>query len=93
MKQAETERLARHLIYPMHLAMFSDFLTKINLLRSTTQQEAHDPINRIKRINEFSWTMAKLKILTSNSLGQSSKGLTNFSKVSKRSNFNRQWRV
>ena len=49
----------------------------------TTQQEVHDPINTIKRINEFSWTMTKLKILYSNYLDESSKRLTNFMKFVK----------
>ena len=38
------------------------------------------PKNTIKRINEFSWTMAKLEISISNSLDESSKRLTNFLK-------------
>ena len=37
-------------------------------------------INTIKRINEFSCTMAKLEIWISNSLDESSKQLTNFPK-------------
>ena len=53
----------------------------------TTQQEVHDPINTIKRINEFSWTMPKLKILYSNYLDESSKRLTNFTKFVKEVTF------
>ena len=40
----------------MHL----DILAPIKVLSLTTQQEVHDPINAIKRINKFSWTIAKL---------------------------------
>ena len=57
----------------MHLAIFLDILTPIKVLSLTTQQEVHDPVNNIKRINEFSWTMTKLKILISSSLDESSK--------------------
>ena len=65
LRRAEIERLAKkYLIYPVHLVRFLDFLTPIKVLRLKTQQEVHDPTNMIKRINEFSWTMAKLKILT-----------------------------
>ena len=49
----------------------------------TTKQEVHDCVNTIKRINEFSWTMTKLKILIGNSLDESSKQLTNFTKFLK----------
>ena len=47
------------------------------------QQEVHDPVNTIKRINEFSWAMTKLKILIGSSLDESSKRLTNFMKFLK----------
>ena len=56
------------------------FLTPVKVVSLTTQQEVHDPINTIKRINEFSCTMTKLKILISNSLNENSKQLTTFTK-------------
>ena len=37
----------------MHLAIFLDLLTPIKVLCLTTQQEEHDPVNNIKRINKF----------------------------------------
>ena len=37
----------------MHLAMFLDILRPIKALSLSTQQEVHDPVNTIKRINEF----------------------------------------
>ena len=57
----------------MNFAMFFDNLTPIQVLSLTSQQEVHDPVNSIKRINEFSWTMTKLKMLIPNSLDKSSK--------------------
>lgn len=45
------------------------------------QQNVLDSINIIKRINEFFWTIAKLKILVVNSLNESSKLLTKFTKL------------
>ena len=57
----------------MHLTVFLDILTPIKVLSLTTQQEVLDPVNSIKRINEFSWTMTKLKILIGSSLDESSK--------------------
>ena len=68
----------------MHLAIFLDILTPIKVLSLTTQQEVHDPVNTIKRINEFSWTMTKLK---------SSEKTYQFYKISERSNFDRKWEV
>ena len=76
LKQAEIEGLAKKWLqgkYSMNFAMFFDNLTPIKVLSLTTQQEVHDPVNHIKRINEFSWTMTKLKILIPNSLDESSK--------------------
>ena len=76
LKRAEVEGLAKKWLqgkYPMHLPMFLDIVTPIKVLSLTTQQEVHDPVNTIKRINEFSWTMTKLKILIGSSLDESSK--------------------
>ena len=76
LKQAEIEGLAKKWLqgkYSMNFAMFFDSLTPIKVLSLTTKQEVHDPVNNIKRINEFSWTMTKLKILIPNSLDESSK--------------------
>ena len=70
----------------MHLAMFLDILTPIKVLSLTTQQEVHDPVNTITRINEISSTITKLKILIGNSLDESSKRLTNFAKFQKEVN-------
>ena len=86
LKRVENEGLAKKWLQgkcPMHLAMFLDILTPIKVLSLTTQQEVHDPVNTIKRINEFSWTMMKLKILIGSSLDESSKRLTNFTKFLK----------
>ena len=84
LKWAEIEGLAKKWVqgkYSVHLAMFLDTLTlmlKYQVLSLTAQQEVHDPVNTIKRINEFSWTMTKLKIFISNSVDESRKQLTNF---------------
>ena len=86
LERAEIEGLAKKWLqgkHPMHLAMFLDIFTPIKVLSLTTQQEVHDPANTIKRINEFSWTMTKLKIFIGNSLDESSKRLTNFTKFLK----------
>ena len=65
LKRAEIEGLAKKWLQGkyMHLAMFLDILTPIKTLSLTTQKKVHDPVNTIKRINEFSWTKTKLKIL------------------------------
>ena len=69
--------------YPVPIAMSLDLLTPNKVLSSTTQLEVHDPVNTIKRINEFSCTIAKLKILIGNSLDESSKQITYFKKFLK----------
>ena len=62
---------------------FLDILKSIEVLSLTTKQEVHDPVDTIKRINKFSWSMTKLKILIGNCLNESSKGLTSFTKFLK----------
>ena len=86
LEQAEIEALAIKWLQwqcPMHLAMFLNLLTPTQVLSLTTWQEVHDPVNTIKKINEFTWTMVKLKILTGNSHDESSKQLINFTKFLK----------
>ena len=86
LKWAEIEGLCKKWLqgkYSMHLAVFLDILTPIKVFSLTALQEVHDPINTIKKINEFSWTMTKLKMLICNSLDESSKRLTNFTKFLK----------
>ena len=80
LKQAEIEGLPKISLqrkYLMDLAMFLDILKPIEMLCLIVQ--VHDPIKTIKRINEFSWTMTKLKISNCNS-DESRKRLTNFKK-------------
>ena len=80
LKQAEIEGLPKISLqrkYLMDLAMFLDILKPIEMLCLIVQ--VHDPIKTIKRINEFSWTMTKLKISNCNS-DESRKQLTNFKK-------------
>ena len=43
------------------------------------QQESHDPVKVIKRIKEFTWTMAKLVILPEQTM-ENANILTNFKK-------------
>ena len=62
------------------------------MLILTTQEEVHDPVNTIKRINEFSWTMTKLKILICYSLDESYIRLTNLTKFLKEVT-DRKWGV
>ena len=86
LEQAEIEALAIKWLqwqYPMHLAMFLNLLTPTQVLSLTTWQEVHDPVNTIKKINDFTWTIVKLKILTGNSHDESSKQLINFTKFLK----------
>ena len=47
----------------------------MKVLSLTSHHEVHDPVNNIKKINEFSWTMTELKILIGNFLDEVVKGL------------------
>ena len=43
----------------------------------------HDPIKQIKRVQEFTWTMSKLKILIETSLDEGSEVITYYKKLLK----------
>ena len=83
LKQVEIICVVRkwfHGKYPMHFVIFLVLLTPIQVFGLKTQQEIHESLNTIKIINEFFWTMGKLKILI-------------FYKISRRSNSDKQWRI
>ena len=42
------------------------------------RQEVHDPVKAVLRIKEFSWTLAKLKLLTDESFDQKQKHMAHF---------------
>ena len=55
---------------PAHLAIFLDVLAPLRRLSLSFQQETHDPVKAVRRIQEFNWTMAKLQILLDTSLDE-----------------------
>ena len=58
--------------FPIHTAIFVDVFNLIQHLRIAFQQEEQDHVKVAQQIEEFNWTMAKLKILFESSLdGQS----------------------
>ena len=50
------------------IAIFLDLLNPICCLITAFQEKEHDPVKAVQRIQEFNWTLAKLKILTKSSL-------------------------
>ena len=58
----------KHASFPIHIVIFLDVLNLIGHLSIAFQQEEHDPVKAVWRIQEFNWTMAELKILTESSL-------------------------
>ena len=69
--------------YPIHLAIYLDVLTPLNVLSLGFQNEKHDPVSKIRRITKFNWSMAKFKILIDQSLDDNSQRLTHYTKLLK----------
>ena len=53
----------KHASVPIHIAIFVDVLSPIRRVSIAFQQNKHDPMKAVWRIQEFNWTMTKLKIL------------------------------
>ena len=86
LKRAEIEGFVKkweYAKYPLYLALYIDILTPIKVLSQHMQQEVHDPITFLRRVQEFTWTMAKLKILVDNSLEGATTRVTNYTKFLK----------
>ena len=61
-------------ICPTYSAIYLDILAPLKVLNLSFQKEKHDPVSAIRRITEFNWSMAKLKILIDQSLDDNSQG-------------------
>ena len=74
--------------YVIHMAIFIDILSPLRRLSLSMQHENHDPVNIIPCINEFTWTMSKLRLIVENSLdgneNQVKMCLQNFISMSRR---------
>ena len=57
-------------MYPMYMAIYLDILSPIRRISLAMQQELHNPVKVIKRIQEFNWTMMKLVIVLDKALNE-----------------------
>ena len=56
--------------YVIHAAIYLDVLSPIKRLSIAMQQEKHDPVKTVCRVQEFTWTIEKLKVLINESLDE-----------------------
>ena len=70
----------KHSTYPIHMALYLDVLSPIRRLSLAFQQELHDPVKAIRRIQEFTWTMSKLQLLIDSSLDEPDSIMTHYKK-------------
>ena len=63
------------------MAIYLDVPSPLRRLCLGFQQELHDPVKAVRHIQEFTQTMAKLKLLIDKSLDSPETLLTNFSKL------------
>ena len=68
----------KHASFPIHFAIFLDVLSLIHHLSIAFQQDEYDPVKVVPQIQEFNWTMIKLKILTESSLECQNMHLTHY---------------
>ena len=66
---------------PVHMAIYLDVLSQLRLLRLGFQKELHDPVKAVRRIQEFTQAMAKLRLLIDKSYDSPETLLTNFNKL------------
>lgn len=67
---------------PINMAIFLDILSPLRRLSLAFQQEIHNPVKSIRRVQELKWTMAKLQLLIEESLeNPEATILTNYKKL------------
>ena len=62
--------------YIIHIAIYLDVLAPIRQFSLSFQQNQHNPVKAVKRIKDFTWTMAKLTLLIDQSLESNTDSLT-----------------
>ena len=60
----------------------------IKVLSLGFQKEIYDPVTAVRRITEFNWTMAKLKLFIDHSVEDNATRLTHFTKFLKEKSIN-----
>ena len=68
----------KHASFPIHNAILPDVLSLILRLNIAFQQEEHDSVWAVRRIQVFNWTIAKLKSLTESALDGQNTHLTDY---------------
>ena len=71
----------KHATYPKYMTLYLDILAPSRRLSLAYQQDVHDHVKAIRRIQEFTWTMAKLQMLIDESLEKPESILTQFNKL------------
>nr|XP_047122893.1 zinc finger protein 862-like [Hydra vulgaris] len=70
-KRAELKgflRLWKKASLVIHLSVYLDVLAPLRRLSIAFQQDLHDPVKAVRRVQQFNLTMAKLRIILSNSV-------------------------
>ena len=62
--------------YVINAATYLDLLAPIRQLSPGFQQNQHDPVKVVKRVKDFTWTMANLALLIDQSLESNTSQLT-----------------
>ena len=65
---------------PIHIAMYLDILRPLRRLSLGFQQEVHNPVKAVRRVQEFTWTMSKLQLLIESSLDEPGSIMTSYVK-------------
>ena len=63
-------------------------ITPLKVLSLGFQKEICDPVTAVRRITEFNWTMAKLKLFIDHSVEDNATRLTHFTKFLKEKSIN-----
>ena len=71
----------KHSSYIINIAIFLDILSPLRRLAVSFQQEIHNPVKAVRHIQEFTWTMAKLKLLIDQSLESTDGKMTHYNKL------------
>ena len=75
------QRWWKHVSYIIHTTIYLDILSPLRWPAVALQQGIHDSIKAVRRIHDFTWTIAKLKLLIDESLDNPSSKLTYYKQL------------
>ena len=70
----------KHALLPLSMSIYLDVLSPLRNMSLSFQKDHHDPVKALRRVQDFTWNMAKLQLLIEDSLDSLNSIMTTYKK-------------